>query len=553
MKKSLLCLLLCISLLLPTLVACGGTEPPAGEGGDQRPATPTDSPAALLAQKSAVIPCETDLELEDGGLLASSCVFDGYLYYAILANGGNIQLIRHDLQASAPDVESAELELGTAVSMCYNTDLGLLAVAHGDKTVSLVDPATLTVTATHTAADAVECLTYLASEGCYAARVAGKRQLVLLDEEFAQIRIRSLPSELTEYSIVDICADEDYVYFLTNDVKAEGSAKQAGILVYELATAAAQRYVLTLTLGKRTLTSLAFNGSQFLIGANGLIAGDVFFGTHPVAKGEDTEVYEAMVRLLKRKTNSDGISSELLFKVYEIANLGANNVMQGGCTDGRYGYFCMEDQANNYEETSLHRTRIVKVDMETCELVTVSDRLPLHHSNDMCYNSRTGQLFVVHCGKGEDSKTLSILDPETLTITGTATLPVGFYCMAYDEVNDCYMVGSGGRNFAILDSEFNVLVQKVNVGAADYCKEENLITQGSDCDSKYVYVVLGGNNGSGPWVNYLVVYDWSGNLVMAKIIPNMTDESENIFHIGDTIYVACNGGNEPVYKIELEK
>ena len=85
MKKSLLCLLLCISLLLPTLVACGGTEPPAGEGGDQRPATPTDSPAALLAQKSAVIPCETDLELEDGGLLASSCVFDGYLYYAILA------------------------------------------------------------------------------------------------------------------------------------------------------------------------------------------------------------------------------------------------------------------------------------------------------------------------------------------------------------------------------------------------------------------------------------------------------------------------------------
>ncbi len=548
MKRSLLCILLCIALLLPTLVACGGTEPPA-DGGDQRPATPTDSPAALLAQMSAVIPCESELELADGGTLAASCVYDGYLYYALLADGGKIQLIRHDLQADTPDTESTELELGKAVSMCYNTDLGLLAVAHGDETVSLVDPETLTVTATHQASGTVECLTYLANEGYYAARVTGKRNLILLDESFAQVRICSLPSELTEYNIIDVCSDEEYVYFLTDDVKAEGDKTQAGVLIYELATAAAERYVLTLTLGKRTLTSLAFHGSQFLIGANGLIAGDVFFGTHPVAKTEGTEVFEAMVRLIKRKTNSDGITVERLFKVYEMADLGANNVMQGGCTDGRYGYFCMEDQANNYEETSLHRTRIIKVDMETNELVAISERLPLHHSNDMTYNSRTGQLMVVHCGKGDDSKTLSYVDPETLTITGTETLPVGFYCMAYDEVNDCYMVGSNGRNFSILDSEFNVLVQKVNVGSADYCKEENLITQGGDCDSKYVYVVLGGNNGSGPWTNYLVVYDWSGNLVMAKIIPNMTDESENIFHIGDTIYVACNGGNEPVYSI----
>ena len=324
-------------------------------------------------------------------------------------------------------------------------------------------------------------------------------------------------------------------------------------MIYHIASGEALKNVFSFSTSGRKLTAIAFNGADFLVATSGFISGDVVYsGALTPLKGE-SKPFDLVSRMISTGVDSNGIISERLFKTYKLAaGLGDNNVMQGGCTDGKYGYFCMEDQANNYEETSLHRTRIVKVDMETGELVAVSDRLPLHHSNDMTYNSRTGQLLVVHCGKGEYSKSLSYVDPNTLEITGTATLPVGFYCIAYDEVNDRYMVGSGGRNFVILDSEFNVLVPKVNVGAASYCKEENLVTQGSDCDSEYVYVVLGGHNGSGPWTNYLVVYDWNGNLIMAKIIPDMTDESENIFHIGNTIYVACNGGDEPVYRIELD-
>lgn len=552
MKRSVLCILLCIVMLLPLLTACGDPEPTAPEA-PVRADGPTEGPASFAFVNAKLnIPCEADIELPESSALTASCTHNGYLYYTLRGSDGLFKVCRRDLQGVDADKEGSAADLGDAVSMCYNTAENKLVVAHGDKTLSMIDPETLTVTDTYqTSAGTVECITYLKSEGSYAVRVVGKRNLILLDSGFAQTRISSLPGGIATYTVLDMTADSDYIYFLVGDQTGENNKKYAGVLIYHPESGKCLRNVFTFDTANRKLTSIAINGADFLVGTSSPLLGDAFFGGALEQTGEVT-LATLVSRTIERDTNTAGISSELLFKTYKLSStLGANNVMQGGCTDGKYGYFCMEDQAGNYEDTSLHRTRIVKVDMATGELVDISERLPLHHSNDMCYNPNTNQLMVVHCGKGDNARGLTYVDPDSLEITGTASLPIGFYCMAYDEVNDRYMVGSNGRNFAILDGNFNVLIPKVNVGSAGYCKEEELITQGSDCDSEYVYVVLGGRNSSGPWVNYLVVYDWNGNLIMAKIIPNMTAESENIFHIGSTIYVACNGDDEPVYRIEL--
>lgn len=545
MKKSFLCVMLCILMILPLLVACGDPEQPQDPSGTPRPDGPTGSPATehfLTAELN--VPTVAKVEFSEAGALAAACTHNAYLYFAQKDANGQTKLCRRDLQSDAL-TEGPAADLGNAVSMCYDPQRNCLVIAHGNDALSLADPETLTVTETYATSGTVEAITYLPGESCYGVRFAGKRNLVLLDNSFAQIRILSLSAAAAGCAVVDMTADSEYIYFLTE------VDKKATVYIYHIESKQCLQNTFSFDMKNRTLSSISFNGADFLVGTTSFILNDVFYSGALVSDGE-SKLANLVARTLERGVDSDGINAEMLFKIYRLANdLGANNVMQGGCTDGRYGYFCMEDQAGNYEDTSLHRTCIVKVDMATGELVDVSERLPLHHSNDMCYNPNTNQLMVVHCGKGDNAYGLTYVDPDTLEITGTASLPIGFYCMAYDEVNDRYMVGSNGRNFSILDSDFNVLVPKVNVGPASYCKEEELITQGSDCDSEYVYVVLGGRNSSGPWVNYLVVYDWNGELIMAKIIPGMTAESENIFHIGSTIYVACNGEDEPVYKIDL--
>ena len=58
-----------------------------------------------------------------------------------------------------------------------------------------------------------------------------------------------------------------------------------------------------------------------------------------------------------------------------------------------------ENGNSNYENSETHDTVIVKADMATGELVRYSRPLKLGHSNDGCYNSRTGLITVSYCGK----------------------------------------------------------------------------------------------------------------------------------------------------------
>ncbi len=550
MKKSLLCILLCLTML-SALVACNAPTPPENAPQDG-PEALLDGPAELLFDSAEpYVTCTESILLDQASVLTASCVHSGVLYYTV-KSGNGISVCRRTLPEGEPTV-GPELALGDAVSMCYDERNGMLVVAHGDSTVSTVDPQTLALVSSYTTSGDVTCITYLKSEEICIAMMQGKRNPIKLDADYAMTGVLSLPSAMLSYTLLDMTADSEHIYFLVGNEKGAGGKKAAGVLIYHIEQNTCLKNVFLFEMNGRTPVTLSINGADFLIGTTGVRFMDSFFsGALTAIEGEERP-YRIFSRWLHNDVDEDGLRSQKLFDVYRLASdLGSHTVMQGGGTDGKYGYFCMEDQKNDYHNTPIHTTCIVKVDMETNELVAVSDPLPLGHSNDLCYNSRTGKLLVVHCGfTPEDTARVSIVNPETLTIEEVITLPFGTHCMAYDAVADQYMVGRG-RDFAILDSNFEILVPKVNVGAASFCQEEELITQGGDCDSDYVYYVLGGKNSSGPWVNYLVVYDWNGNLIAAKIIPDMTAESENIFHIGNTIYVACNGGNDPVYRIDLE-
>lgn len=237
--------------------------------------------------------------------------------------------------------------------------------------------------------------------------------------------------------------------------------------------------------------------------------------------------------------------TEHLGYVCKIADMDGHVVVQGGCTDGTYMYVCMENQAGDYEHTSKHTTIICKLELATGQLVAMSAPLKLDHSNDMAYNSTTGELIVVHCGSENGrNKTLSFLDPETLTILRTrdAILPNGAYALAYNATRNQYVTGDGGSaSLSVCNAGFAYLDTMSSFATGH-------ITQGIDCDDDYIYSVLTGDGKDGiddEGFGYLVISTWEGKLVATCRIPLPTGESseietECIFHVGNDFYVVYN-------------
>lgn len=116
---------------------------------------------------------------------------------------------------------------------------------------------------------------------------------------------------------------------------------------------------------------------------------------------------------------------------------------QGGWFDGRYWYqlFIGKDTEHNERDNTV---RLVRYDTQTGKTVRISDPLPLNHANDLTYNSRRGLLVAVH--NNPNRKLVSFIDPETLTVTETVTLPCRIYSLAYSPERDMYVAGiAGGR------------------------------------------------------------------------------------------------------------
>ncbi len=238
---------------------------------------------------------------------------------------------------------------------------------------------------------------------------------------------------------------------------------------------------------------------------------------------------------IKRENNAP---HDMIHKVAE------SPIAQGGCFDGEYFYqaFINKDKASN-EAANICYIVKSKPDMntDTNDTVLVSKQLSLNHANDITYNSRTHELIVAH--NNPNRTTLSIVDPDTLVIKSTFSIPYSIYSITYSPQRNIYMVGlAGGQSMRYLSADFKEIAGSEIFLPTD--KTEGYITQGICSDDIFVYHTLWNNKGSADKynINVIVVYDWYGNFI--GIIGTEIDlEGENISVNNGTIYIsAANAG-----------
>ena len=482
---------------------------------------------------------------------------DGTRVFTILRDiEGNTRIrVVHTQNASEADL-SPVLELGFVSSMCYNSLTGSLVVCHDGYSVSVLDPDSFAILHTYTLQRPVSAIGYLAQTNRYLVKDRDENSLLWLDGVFRQDGAAlALPAVVGSMSVSDMAVGERYVHLLIPH-SGTGLAR-AAIFTVDLRSTRYLTTSLPIDLTEQSAVSLSMCDAALYVGVEAPDMGGNVVKTEFYRTGTESSLAEQFTEgFIDLGVSSIGITAAFRFNTYSLAGSPTGyTVMQGGCTDGKYAYLLMENQAGNYSNTYLHTTRVVKVRLSDNALIAVSQPLPLHHSNDACYNSKTGLLVVALNGKQAD--TVAFIDPDTLQIVGRQVLPYSIYSIAYEPLSDRYVVGlstnangSSGRDYAILDGNFNVLMPFVNVGPYTHYSETKPTTQGIDCDSRYIYSVLGVNGEDG-WTNWLVVHDWNGNYVCAKLLPDVTAESENLFHVGSDFYVAFNGGSDPVYRFRI--
>lgn len=209
-------------------------------------------------------------------------------------------------------------------------------------------------------------------------------------------------------------------------------------------------------------------------------------------------------------------------------------VQQGAATDGTYAYFVLENQDQGLGS-------IWKVSLADWRVVDCAFELPIDHGNDMTYNPNTGLLVVVHNKPNYD--TISMVDPQTLTVVDSRVLPYRMYGIAYSAERDQYAIGlSGSYDMVILDGEFNEVARYSGV-------DSGLVRQGMDCDENFIYFA---QNSEDDLVNVIMAYDWSGQFVTQVKVKNM-QEIEAMFHVGSDYYLAFHSGGTYLYRITLNR
>lgn len=226
--------------------------------------------------------------------------------------------------------------------------------------------------------------------------------------------------------------------------------------------------------------------------------------------------------------------------------------MQGGTTDGTYLYYLCRHPSRNGE------VNIVKYTTSGKKVATSSafSRKQLGHANDMTYNKKLNLLVVsawddTEKGNNGITNKVRLIDPSSFKIKSTKTL--GSYLdskgktkkssssnICYEATRDVYV--SHGK---IYDATFKYVKTIYSDSAVSsdlgITKEKDVLSQGIDCDSSYVYVirVVYGQTG----YNMIAAYNWDGKYVGAYRI-NLNDEAENLSMIDGIPYVGINEGKE---------
>ena len=216
------------------------------------------------------------------------------------------------------------------------------------------------------------------------------------------------------------------------------------------------------------------------------------------------------------------------------------DTLQGACANKGFAYMTLYDR-------NVEKCKIVKVDLETLEVVKVSKPLPVYHASTLTYNTRKNQI-VATCCKVKTRRAVFI-DPNKLTVIRHKDISLskkvkglprserkrfkGFTAITYNAKNDCYV----GR----LKKSGNAIVFDGNLNPKRYIKlrgkNTKLLNQGMDSVGNYIYVVQSfkGNRK----YNLVTKHTLSGKYVGRMKFPYGKypgSELQCIFHDGKTFY-----------------
>ncbi len=201
------------------------------------------------------------------------------------------------------------------------------------------------------------------------------------------------------------------------------------------------------------------------------------------------------------------------------------NILQGGCTDGEYAYYILQDQ-----QLSSGNCLIIKLKIGTWEMEQISEPLPLDHGNGITYLPESNRLLVAHCDP--DPKVVSWVDADTLELIETRTLPVPSYSYSYNAARQQFASYGVSKVMVILDEDLKPVCSYNGLASS-------LTTQGYDVDDNYVYIV---NNGG----NAINVCDWEGHW-LESIPIGVKTEMENMISLGDIHYTSYLNAGSDIY------
>lgn len=238
-------------------------------------------------------------------------------------------------------------------------------------------------------------------------------------------------------------------------------------------------------------------------------------------------------------------------------------VTQGGCSDGTYLYYVLEN-------TKKKTCKIVKVRASDKKLIKKSAALKLDHGNSMTYNSKTKELVVVH--NKVHYMRISFVDPSTLKVKRYKDIPkksdifgvgvdgskagerfgktVAIMSVSYIPERDQYAFFIRGISFDMLITDANFKPEYMVT--LDKTKGDDFYYQDLYTTGDYIVTMESGNlNSSCTYYtceNLLHVYDYSGKC-LGTINVSDRYEIENIAVAGSTMYVGFHTSNKfPKYK-----
>ncbi|MDO4868985.1 MAG: hypothetical protein Q4A65_01650 [Bacillota bacterium] len=317
---------------------------------------------------------------------------------------------------------------------------------------------------------------------------------------------------------------------------AEAEPEAASEVVYSIyrATSKSGKYKVVATTTDNYYADVKLTAGKKYFYKIGAQAGDTVYPKSKAVSATVLKQKKAVQTLITKGEAFFDYRTEAGEKLYKY------DTLQGACANDGFGYFSL------YNRT-VEKCKIVKVNMNTLEVVKVSGPLKVYHANNLSFNTKKN-LIAATCCKVKKNRVVFV-DPETLTVVSHKDIKLtskvkglpskirkrnqGFTAIAYNEDRDCY-VGRlrDGNNAIIFDGELNPIKYVKLSGKKTY-----LLAQGIESTGDYIYDVRS-FKGRHKY-SMVTIHTMSGKLVgQLKFAygKGAGNELQCIFHDGDTYY-----------------